>query len=81
MTTELVPKSKILINYYLKNTFRTIVMSNINLSVMTDNVETMNDDLSMSSTFLGPVTSEYPLILNLSNDRHTITVVQQDVIP
>ncbi len=56
-------------------------MSNINLSVMTDNVETMNDDLSISSTFLGPVTSEYPLILNLSNDRHTITVVQQDVIP
>jgi hypothetical protein len=32
------PKSKILINYYLKNTFRTIVLSNINLSIMTDNV-------------------------------------------
>ncbi len=47
---------------------------------MTESVETMNDDLSMSSTFLGPVTSEYPLILNLSNDRHTISVVQQDVI-
>lgn len=38
MTTDLVLKSKILINYYLKNSFRTIVLSNINLSVMTDNV-------------------------------------------
>lgn len=38
MTTELVGKSKILINYYLKNIFRTIILSDIDLSVMTENV-------------------------------------------
>lgn len=48
---------------------------------MTDNVENMNDDLSISSTFLGPISSQYPLILNLENDRHTISIVQQDTIP
>lgn len=35
MTTELVNNSKILINYYLKNIFRTIILSDINLNIMT----------------------------------------------
>jgi hypothetical protein len=34
-----------------------MVLSNINLTVMTENVESLNDDLSFSSTFLGPVTT------------------------
>lgn len=81
MTTELVTRSKILINYYLKNIFRTIILSDINLSVMTENVESFKEYLCLSTTFLGPVNSAYPLLLNLENDKQTVSVVQQDTVP
>ena len=38
ITTELVKKSKILITYYLKDMIRSIVLSDINLSVMSENI-------------------------------------------
>lgn len=37
--------------------------------------------MCLSTTFLGPVNSAYPLLLNLENDKQTVTVVQQDSIP
>ena len=48
---------------------------------MTENVESFKEYLCLSTTFLGPVNSAYPLLLNLENDKQTVSVVQQDTVP
>lgn len=68
-------KAKFLINYYLGNMTRVLLIYKVNLAESSDVIEFYKEYQCNMGIFLGPTESTDPLVFLLTEDRQSISVM------